>query len=64
MAKYKELLVNYNYDKNETDYLTSGLQNGFEIEYEGPREGVRTSNNLKLRVGNTPVEQTNKGSST
>lgn len=51
VTKFQELLESHKYDNQEMRYLINGLRNGFSIEYDGPREGVRTSNNLKLRVG-------------
>lgn len=51
VKSYEKLLKRYKYDVGEMEYLVQGFRNGFSIEYDGPRNIVRNSNNLKLRVG-------------
>ena len=46
-----------NYDTNETDFLESGLTNGFDIGYNGPQTRRCTAENIPFRdgVGNSAV---------
>ena len=48
----RQLLIQYNYDLNETDFLYDGFTNGFDLGYRGPQHVKRTAPNLKLNVGN------------
>ena len=45
------LLIESGYDKQMTDYIINGFQNGFELGYRGNTEIRMTSPNLKLRIG-------------
>ena len=53
--RFEQLLVETNYDKNETDFLIDGFRNGFSIGYEGKEDVHMTANNLKLNVGNETI---------
>ena len=46
--RFHELLIESNYDKNETELLTDGLSNGFSIGYQGPKNVKQTAPNLKF----------------
>ena len=59
MERFKELLMECNYDKTKTDYLVKGFKYGFELQFLGDREVTKTAPNLKLRVG-SKVELWNK----
>lgn len=48
---FGSLLKETSYPMEETNYLIQGFTEGFSIGFEGPRDRVMESNNLKLRVG-------------
>ena len=47
----KHYLIESNYDKKETEFLTDGFTNGFDIGYEGPTNRHDQAQNLPLKVG-------------
>ena len=48
-----KLLHEVNYDPNEIEFLSRGFTSGFDLHYQGPREGIKyVSPNLKFVVGN------------
>ena len=47
----ERLLIESNYDADETTALVHGFRNGFSLEYCGPRDEIHESENLKLTVG-------------
>ena len=47
----ESLLIESNYDANETQFLTDGFKNGFSLGYNGPTRVRIKSPNLKLVVG-------------
>ena len=47
----KELLIESNCDKTETDFIIDGFTNGFSLGYEGDKTVRRFSPNLKLECG-------------
>ena len=50
--RFEELLLESNYNREETQFLIDGFRNGFDIGYRGKIRGVqRTAPNLKIRVG-------------
>ena len=55
----EHLLMQTNYDPEETKFLINGFKNGFEIGYEGDRNVQMKAPNLKLNVG-TKVDLWNK----
>ena len=57
--KYVNLLNESNYNREETEFLTKGFTEGFDIGYAGPEERQSESNNLPFTVGD-PVEMWNK----
>ena len=56
----KELLVESNYDKLETEFLIDGFTNGFSIGYCGPEDVKVKSPNLKFREVGDPIILWNK----
>ena len=59
MNKYIQLLKDTEYNAVETDFLTKGFTEGFDIGYAGPKERRSQSKNLPFSVG-TPIEMWNK----
>ena len=47
--RYKELLIESNYDIGETKFLVDGFRNGFTLGYEGDTNVRLTAPNLKFR---------------
>ena len=47
----EQLLINENYNPEETRYLVDGFRRGFDIGYKGKTDVKMTAPNLKLRVG-------------
>ena len=47
--RLEQLLVHYNYDKEETTFLVRGFRNGFDIGYRGRKDIKITAPNLKFR---------------
>ena len=47
----QQLLLNSNYDKQESEFVIKGLRYGFDIGYEGDRKRRDFSKNLKFRDG-------------
>ena len=47
----QQLLVESVYDKNETEFLTKGFLEGFDIGYEGPTNRQDQSQNIPIRQG-------------
>ena len=47
----ERLLIEANYDTVETAFLTQGFRQGFDFEYQGPRQRHDRSANLPFRVG-------------
>ena len=47
----EKLLIQSKYCTQKTKYLIKGFTEGFQLEYEGPRDQTRKSKNLNLRVG-------------
>ena len=47
-AILEELLVQYNYPQDKTNFLVQGFKSGFSIKYNGPKNVTRLSNNLHL----------------
>ena len=56
----KQLLIESDYDKEETKFLVEGFSNGFSIGYDGPDDVKITSPNLKFREVGSPIELWNK----
>ena len=54
-----QLLIESNYDAEETEFLVSGFTKGFSLGYQGNKKVRMTAPNLKLSVG-TPTELWNK----
>ena len=51
--RFKELLVQFQYDPVETQFIFNGFKNGFDLGYRGPTENIqRVAPNLKFRIGN------------
>ena len=49
--EFECLLIETNYNRQETEYLVKGFKNGFSLEYAGDRQIRRFAPNLPLRVG-------------
>ena len=45
----EQLLVESNYDKDETNFLVQGFTNGFHIGYEGPQRRADQASNIPFR---------------
>ena len=56
----EKLLIESNYDKEETQFLINGFEYGFSIGYAGPEDVKITSPNLKFREVGNPTELWNK----
>ena len=54
VALFEQLLVESGYNTNETTYLVNGFTNGFDLEYQGPRDRADVSHNLPFREVGTP----------
>ena len=48
---YEEMLVQSNYDEDETSFLVKGFREGFSLCHEGPRYRKDTSKNIPITVG-------------
>ena len=48
----RSLLIETNYDEDETEFLVNGFKFGFELEYSGPADRCDTSRNIPFTVGN------------
>lgn len=46
-----QLMKETGYPEGEIEFLEDGFTKGLSIGYEGPRNRVMTSNNLRMRVG-------------
>ena len=57
---FHKLLIESEYDENETNFLIDGFKNGFSIGYEGNRDVKITSPNLKFREVGDPIQLWNK----
>ena len=51
VSAYERLLKEAGYDAQKTRYLVNGFTNGFDLEYQGPRNVKRSARNLPLSVG-------------
>ena len=52
VQEYQQLLMDSDYDKDNTQYLVQGFKYGFSLRYQGPLLGnTRTAPNLKLNIG-------------
>ena len=47
--RLEELLVESNYDKEETEFLVRGFTEGFDLCYEGPKGRTDTAKNIPIR---------------
>ena len=56
---FRKLLIETDYSKSLTDYVCSGFESGFSLEFEGELKGQFTARNLRLQVG-SKVELWNK----
>ena len=56
----EKLLIESNYNTDETEFLVNGFKNGFPLEYEGETDVKMTSPNLKFREVGTPIQLWNK----
>ena len=56
---FKQLLLQYGYDKCKTEYLFKGFSEGFDLGYRGSTTRRNTSNNIPLRLG-TYIDLWNK----
>lgn len=59
IQRYEKLLKESKYDEDKTKYLLDGLRNGFRMGFQGPRDIVRETPNMKFRTG-TKVDLWNK----
>ena len=50
-VKLRTLLVESNYDKDETEELCTGFEKGFDIGYHGPRQRKDYAHNIPITVG-------------
>ena len=57
--KFEELLIQTNYDKDETQFLVQGFREGFDIGYEGTTIRQSVSENIPFTVGDE-IEMWNK----
>ena len=46
-----QLLTETNYDKEETQFIINGFQEGFPSGYQGPENRQQTAGNLTLKYG-------------
>ena len=54
--KLEKLLIEADYDRNETKFVIDGFRNGFDLGFKGAIKGVRRfAPNLKLRVGSETI---------
>ena len=47
----EKLLIQTEYDKEETSFLVNGFRVGFSVEYKGPTKIQQRSPNLKFTIG-------------
>ena len=47
----EQMLVQTGYDQQETDYLVNGFKEGFDLEYQGPRDRRDESDNIPFTIG-------------
>ena len=52
---FHKLLVDTQYDPDETNFVVQGFKKGFSIEYHGPQKRQSLSKNLPLSVGNKTI---------
>ena len=52
---FRQLLIETQYNEDETKFVVDGFSNGFSIEYHGPSKRQSRSNNLQLHVGNKTI---------
>ena len=55
ILKLQQMLIESNYDAEETTFLVNGFTHGFDIGYEGPVQRRSTSDNIPLTVGNKTI---------
>ena len=56
VENYRRLLQETGYDKDESEFLIHGFQNGFDIGYKGVTDDIqRTAPNLPFRIGNETI---------
>ena len=58
-SELEKLLINSNYDTNETKFLVDGFTNDFDLGYRGPSQIKQNLKNLKFFIGDK-VELWNK----
>ena len=51
----EKLLIESNYNRDETKFLVDGFRNGFDIGYRGSADVKQRSPNLKFRTGNVTI---------
>ena len=48
---FEKLLIEANYDQNETRFLTNGFRFGFPLQYHGKPDVQLVAPNLKFKIG-------------
>ena len=51
IKKLEQLLIETNYNKEETQFLVEGFRSGFDIGYRGPEDRKDMSENIPITVG-------------
>ena len=59
VQKLESLLVQSNYDPDETQFIVKGFRDGFNLEYSGPTKQTSRSRNIPFTIG-TKVHLWNK----
>ena len=55
MNKLEQLLMDSQYNKQETEFLVSGFRDGFDINYRGPVQRQDEADNIPLRIGSKQI---------
>ena len=59
VQELRKLLIQTQYDIEETEFLVNGFSRGFDIGYKGPNNRQSKAKNIPLRVG-SEIELWNK----
>ena len=55
VERYRQLLIQSNYDADETKFLLDGFTNGFNIYYQGPMKRQSRAKNIPFTIGNSVI---------
>ena len=55
IAVLAKWLKRSNYEETEANFLIDGFKNGFDLDYNGPRQRCDLSRNIPFSIGNKTV---------